>query len=359
MSGADARTLARIALVASPEAASTVPWMSDARGSWLEDVQRWVGENVETLGLGPKAEVTFFRERTWGAVARVETSQRVLFFKAQGLRARLEPTLVHDLAQRWPGLGPDVLAVDVQRAWLLMADHGTRMSDSLDPAAQVHAFEQLIGRYGQVQRESSALVERWIATGAPDRRVSNIPKLLERLLAGDLWGALPLETDRYRAIEAVLPDLGRVCEQLAATPYAAALDHCDLHGGNVLIGRSGPRLIDWGDACVTHPFCSLFVAYQHAVALMPPGDRRGAALRLRDIYLETWSDLATTADLRTAFAHATWLGYLVRALSFAYMTDPSDATGREVARFLIRWTDTRPLLGRPDDLIEAVAGQTE
>jgi hypothetical protein len=211
-----------------------------------------------------------------------------------------------------------------------------------------------------VQRESSALIERWIAAGAPDRRVSNIPKLLERLLAGELWGALPLEPEQHRAIEAVLPELRRVCEQLAATPFASTLDHCDMHGGNVLIGRGSPRLVDWGDACITHPFCSLFVTYQHAVALMPPGDRRSSALRLRDIYLETWSDLASAAELRTAFAHATWLGYLVRALSFAHMLDPSDASGRvDVARFLMRWAETLPVLGRADDLVEAVAGQAE
>ncbi|HEV3168841.1 MAG TPA: phosphotransferase [Actinocrinis sp.] len=334
--------------------------MSDARGSWLGDVQRWVTENVEALDLGPKADIAFFRERTWGAVARVETSQRVLFFKAQGIRARLEPALVNDLARHWPGLGPDVLAVDAQRGWLLLADHGTPMSGSLGPAAQVRVFEQLIGQYARVQRESSALIERWIAAGAPDRRVANIPKLLERLLVGDLWGALPLRPDQYRAIEAILPDLVRVCDQLAATPFAAALDHCDMHGGNVLIGRGSPRLIDWGDACITHPFCSLFVAYQHAVAMMPPSDRRGTALRLRDIYLDAWSDLASATELRTAFASATWLGYLIRALSFAYMLDPSHATGKDdVARFLIRWTDTHLLLGRADELVEAIAGQTE
>ena len=346
--------------MSTPAAASTVPWMSDARRSWLEDVQRWVSESVEALDLGPKADVAFFRERTWGAVARVETSQRVLFFKAQGVPTRLEPTLVSDLAVHWPGLGPDVLAADLQRAWLLLADHGTRMWDSLDPAAQVDIFEQLIPQYARVQRESSGLIERWIAAGAPDRRIENIPKLLERLLAGDLWGALTLEPAQHREIEAIVPDLVQICDSLASMPFAAALDHCDLHGGNVLIGRGSPRLIDWGDACITHPFCSLFVAYQHAVAMMPPSDRRGAALRLRDVYLEPWSDLASATELRAAFAHATWLGYLIRALSFAYMLDLSDATGRDdVARFLIRWTGTHALLGRADELVEAVAGQTE
>jgi hypothetical protein len=334
--------------------------MSDARRSWLEDVQRWVSESVEAMDLGPKADITFFRERTWGAVARVETSQRLLFFKAQGVPARLEPALVSDLARHWPGLGPDVLAVDLQRAWLLLADHGTRMWDALDPAAQVDVLEQLIPRYARVQRESSGLIERWIAAGAPDRRVENIPKLLDRLLAGELWGALPLEPAHYHAIEAVVPDLVRICDSLASMPFAAALDHCDLHGGNVLIGRGSPRLIDWGDACITHPFCSLFVAYQHAVAMMPPSDRRTAALRLRDVYLETWGDLAPATELRAAFAYATWLGYLIRALSFAYMLDPSDATGRDdVAHFLIRWTGAHALLGRADELVEAVAGQTE
>jgi hypothetical protein len=311
----------------------TVPWLSDARESWLADVRRWV--------------------RVWGAVARVGTAGGPLYFKAQGCRARLEPVLVDDLARRWPGLGPDVLAADPERAWLLLADHGTPMSASVDPAGQVAVFAGLMPRYAAVQRESPALIERWIAAGAPDRRVPRLPGLLERLLAGDLWGvAPPLDRDHRRAIDAAFPDLVRVC--------ADAVDHCDLHGGNVLMGRGTPRLVDWGDACVTHPFVSLFVTYQHVVARLPPPDRRAAALRLRDTYLDAWSDLAPVEELREAFGHATWLGYLVRALSFAHMLEPSDATNREaVGRFVIRWARQRALLGRAGDLVEAIAAQTE
>lgn len=338
-----------------------VPWMSDARGTWLEHARDWISRNVEALGLGPLTDVEFVRERVWGAVARVVTRERVLFFKAQGVRARLEPVLVSDIAERWPGLGADVLAADFERAWLLLADHGTPMSGWLDAEGQAVVFEKLIPRYARLQRESNGLIERWIAAGAPDRRVANVPELLERLLAGDPWGfVLPLELEQRRAIDAGVLDLVRVCDELGATPFADALDHCDMHGGNVLIKGGTARLIDWGDACITHPFTSLFATYQHVVAKMPRGDRRGVALRLRDIYLEAWSDLASSRELRDAYGHAIWLGHVIRALSFAYMLDMAEARHREaVARFLMQWTEKRTLLGRGDELVEAIASDVE
>jgi hypothetical protein len=58
---------------------------------------------------------------------------------------------------------------------------------------------------------------------------------------------------------------------------------------------------------------------------------------------------------------ATWLGHLVRALSFVHQLDVSqiDEWGGAVATFLRRWAQQRSLLGRGDDLLAAIANQTE
>jgi hypothetical protein len=117
--------------------------------------------------------------------------------------------------------------------------------------------------------------------------------------------------------------------------------------------------VDWGDSCVTHPFSSLFVTYQLAFEKMPASDRHADALRLRDIYLEPWTEHGSASALRTSFVSAIWLGHLSRALDFVHMLDGS--TPELVAEWhgyivelLDQWQQRRELLGSGDDLIDAI-----
>lgn len=149
-----------------------------------------------------------------------------------------------------------------------------------------------------------------------------LPELLDSLLAGETpAGSLPIGSEQRRAVDAVLGDFGRICEDLAGSPFATALDHGDLHGGNVLVDGSDQRLVDWGDSCVGHPFSSLFVTYELAVSRFDPVDRAAAALRLRDAYLDPWTDKASLSTLRDTFTLAVCAGYVSRALGFAQMLD--------------------------------------
>ena len=340
------------------------PWLTEARDAWLADVERWCAETLASLGLGPLVDVTSGRERAWGAVARVTTSDRTLFFKAEGPGARHEPVIVSDIDGTWHGLGPDVLAADLDRAWLLMPDHGTPMWESVDAPGQVDIFEEIYPRYGLMQRGSRSSLDRWVDAGTPDRRVELLPRLFDGLLDGTLWrNELPLGADERRTLDDARATLEAICDELGASPFAAAIDHSDMHGGNILVSTSGARLVDWGDACVSHPFASVFVTYQHAVAKLPASERPDAVRRLRDAYLEPWGEDASRDELRRAFAQATWIAHLVRALNFAHQLDDAgpDAAqwSSDIVQFLVRWQRHASLLDRPDALIEAVANETE
>jgi hypothetical protein len=87
----------------------------------------------------------------------------------------------------------------------------------------------------------------------------------------------------------------------------------------------GPRILDWGDSCVSHPFHSLTVALRAAAAKfdLEPGGRE--LQRLRDAYLEPFGDFQTAANLayRTGtVARALAWDRFVRA-GFPY-TEPDD-----------------------------------
>lgn len=324
------------------------------------DVTEWLTKVVVSLRLGSILDITPVRERPWGAVLRVTTSDRVVYFKAGGLGAHHEPPVLAELARISPDLGPVVLAADGSRSWLLMADHGKPMWDVLDTAGQVATLEHLLPLYAQLQASSAQSPEVWVKAGAPDRRVDGLPELLDSLLAGRMaGGALPIDAEQWRAIDVVLPDFVRVCEELAVTPYAEALDHGDLHGGNVLVEGGRHRLVDWGDSCVTHPFSSLFVTYELAVSRFDRADRAAAALRLRDAYLDVWSGNGSTAALRETFTLAVWVGYVTRALDFVHMLQGADTEMTEkwqahIVVLLRHWAEAHSLLNQTEQFLSAI-----
>ena len=66
------------------------------------------------------------------------------------------------------------------------------------------------------------------------------------------------------------------------------------------------RLLDWGEAAVSHPFAGLVNTlrdFTYRRRLEPEGREM---LRLRDIYLEPWSRFAPSGELRETFKQ----GYL-------------------------------------------------
>jgi hypothetical protein len=327
--------------------------MSEHGSAWLGEVAAWIGELV-----GSTAELEVIRERAWGVIVRVTTPDGVLFFKEPAHAGRQESVIVEDISSRWPGLVPEVVAADHERGWLLMHDHGSPMRDAIAPDDQLAVFEEILPRYSEMQRELRPFIEQWIAAGAPDRRLEHLPSLVDDLAAGHTRiGAIPLSADQRALVDAALRDLERIGDEFGM----AAIDHSDMHDNNVLTGRGAPRVIDWGDSCISHPFASLFVVYQHAVARSAAHGRRDAALRLRDVYLDAWTQDASVRELRTAFAFATWLGYPIRALNFVHMMGEADFADcrKDVAQFLVRWTEKRALLADPDELAAAVADQTE
>jgi hypothetical protein len=84
-----------------------------------------------------------------------------------------------------------------------------------------------------------------------------------------------------------------------------------VHEGQVFVPGPGRfTFFDWGDANVSHPFCSFVVPAGHAVERFGPD----VLPRLRDAYLEPWTgDGRTARDLRRALRLAWRLGAIGRA----------------------------------------------
>ena len=75
----------------------------------------------------------------------------------------------------------------------------------------------------------------------------------------------PGSTTRTRGCRA--PDaIEDLCDRLAAFGIRETVQHDDLHDGQVFLGTGVHQVLDWGDACVSHPFFTLSVTLEGVIA---------------------------------------------------------------------------------------------
>ena len=306
-----------------------LPW---SQPGWLDEVTAWVAAQLARLGLRAAGPLEVVRTRPWSTVLRVPADDRPLFFKATAPLDRHEVPLTLALARWRPDTIPVVLAADLERGWLLLADAGVRLRELLAEDRDWRRWRRVLRVYADLQLEASAHVEELLALGVPDRRPAALPAALARLVEDrdTLRVGLPdgLTADEYARLLTIGPLLAEQAARLEALGVPPSIDHCDFHDGNVFLHGDRPVLIDWGDACVAHPFSSLLVAMrgiEHALGL----DQRSPELaELRDLYLEPWRGFAPPAALRDALALARWLAMLIRALTWQRVVAPLSAVER-------------------------------
>lgn len=329
---------------------TAVPWFGNHRTEWITEVARWITTRLGVDIAGNALEPV--KQRPWGAVLRAETTSGPVIFKAVGRRGRHETILLADLAALHSGLVPEVIAVDHERGWLLMPDHGEMIARE-STERQVSIIEQLLPHYASLQRATSGSASRWIAAGVPQRGPRQLPGLLEGLLGGEgRSGPLPIDEDEVRRSNEIVESFTFVCESLATGPIPLAVDHADIHGTNVLLGGAGPRLIDWGDACIGHPFSSLLVPVEWVAGRLDRHEQPDAVARLVDAYLDPWGK----AGDRAALGRAIWVGYIARAVSNDEQSidgSPADIADAhaEIVALLRAWRQKHACLDSVEDML--------
>ena len=122
--------------------------------------------------------------------------------------------------------------------------------------------------------------------------------------------------DRRRA---ALPRGGRqvaeLAEALAAYGIRETLQHDDLHDGQVFVKDGRHLVMDWGDACISHPFFTLSVTLEGVLAwgLDDVEDSVDTA-PFRDAYLAPFAE-RYDGDLVGAGRLAMRLGWACRAVN--------------------------------------------
>jgi hypothetical protein len=216
-----------------------------------------------------------------------------------------------------------VLATDVERGWLLMADGGSTLTAAIrtHPDEIAH-WSRVLALQAGVQRELTPRAAELLAFGVPDRRPAVLPDLYltilarpDRLLIGEP-GALAA-TDVYR-LRALAPRLRDLCAELAAG-LPVTFVHDDFHEDHIFARRRDGvwqyTFFDFGDACVSHPFVQL-VSQPRFVANRFEIEQDVTQRSLREFYLSHWLDFAPPKMLDRALSLALVAGCVIRALTW-------------------------------------------
>lgn len=312
--------------------------------------------------MGPLESVERIKARPWSIVLRARSNRAVAYFKASGSGGAHESSLIDWLQQRFSAHVPTLLATHETQPWMLLADAGTPLHDLKDSFDPQLVLESFLPVYARMQMACASEIPALLELGLPDRRLSRLPELLRSLISADSnVGAryAGLLSGLEPAVRELLPAFEQHCLDLDASACAVSLDHGDLHAVNLMISDGDTRLCDWGDSCVTHPFCTLLVTLEMMVRDVPEPDRTLRARALRDAYLEAWTRLGSLASLRFAFRRALWIARVVRVLDWVQMLDGADRASFDrwcphVGNELSRWVERFPLLTEPDPMDDAV-----
>lgn len=310
---------------ATTNAVMDEPWRD---ADWLAGAHAWIEEQIDRLGLVRTGEIEQPHVYRWSTVLRVPTDQGDVWFKANAAELRYEAAVVTLVAQRVPERVPPLLAADVERGWMLMADAGTRLREVVARERSLDRWLDVLPATAAIQLAMEPDVDELLAVGVPDMRLTTLPDGYARLM--DTLQAEP----RFRAAHARVVEL---CEELATFGIAETLQHDDLHDGQVFV-RDGTHLVmDWGDACISHPFFTLSVTVEGGIAWgVDDVEGSEATEPYLRAYLAPYAE-RYDVDLRAAARLAIRLGWACRAVN-GHLASGEDHTLTRLRMFV----DGRP-----------------
>jgi hypothetical protein len=278
-----------------------------------DEIETWIRAHVEPVG-----PIEMAHDRPWATVLRVPLADGVAWCKVCAPIQAFEPRLSAELSSRWPDRVAEVLAHDEERARLLLADAGRPLRERGNPP---EAWLEVLPRYAELQRGEVARAADHLAHGTPDLRLETLPERFEDLVRRP---DLPIEAHEVERLRGFADGLAELRDELAEAGIPASIQHDDLHATNLFEGTGSPRVLDWGDASISHPFASLVVTFRFLEETngLLPDDPWFA--RLRDAYLEPWG-----SGLEDVFALALRVGSIAHAIAWIRQRDALHGADRE------------------------------
>jgi hypothetical protein len=314
---ADAETLALPELTApierwleiaggAPVPEKRPPW---ARPGWFAEACAWLDESIGAVGLARNGPVEVVEQWAISSVLRCATDEGPVYLKAAFSIFRHEPALTRSLAEHYPRLVPEVLAVDVPRALMLMRElRGRQIGDE-----GAERWNDAVAAIARIHRDWSHRDDELFALGAENRTLAGLASEIR-----PAFDAVEIASNGGMASE-----LERRCEELALGPLPQTLVHGDFHPWNVMVDGEDLRIFDWSDACISYPLFDLPTFLERA-------EDEGAREALLQTYLAAWGDVASADELRAAHELSLPLACVHHAISYLRIDEALEPDDRWV-----------------------------
>ena len=300
---------------------------------WFARASAWIYAELERHGIATNGPIEQPHSYPWSTVLRVPTGEGNFFFKAVSPAHPHEPALIGALARWNPDQVPRLLSVDTERCWILMRDAGQRLREMIRSTGDIRPWLPVLPRYAELQIELSQRVPELLALGVPDRSLPVLSTLYEPLLADVAVLRIDqtpgLTRGQYDRLLDLSPRVAELCERLAGYRIPETLNHGDLTDGNAFVDGGSPVFIDWGDACVSHPFYSLRTVLVSAEISLGLEEDSPELHPLRDAYLEPWTRYEGRKDLLEALNLSSRLASINGALTWHRLVSRLEGVRRE------------------------------
>jgi Phosphotransferase enzyme family len=285
--------------------------------AWRAEAVSWLDDRLAAAGIERTGEVEQPHLRPWATALRAPTDSGAVWLKAAGSGTAFEAGLYELLQRVAPEHVLTPIATDAGRGWMLLPDGGEPIGVRLQGPDVYEALLVALPQYGELQRDLAPRAGALLDLGVADMRPSVMPRRFdEAVAAASEYAERSGRSDEVAEVVELRDTFVEWCERLNAMPGPPSLDHNDLHTWNIFLdGDHRARFYDWGDSVVAHPFACMLVGLgfaQSRVLDTTPDDPR--VLRLRDAYLEVFSDLGPHAELVEALELACRVGKIARAL---------------------------------------------
>jgi hypothetical protein len=294
------------------------------QADWLDQAVGWIEAQLGRLGLRTSGHVQQPHVRPWSTVLRVPTTTGDVWFKACMPALTYEVAVVELLSSRTPDCLPELLAVDADRGWMLQADAGARLRELLEETRDHERWLEILPRYARLQIDAAEVTDELLSAGAPDRGLAALPAAYDALLDR----RAVREPELVARLRERRPRLAEHCRRLAALGLPETIQHDDLHSANVFVRDGRYLFVDWGDACVSHPFLTLHVTLRVLAYELGLPEGAPELERFQDAYLAPWTAFRPAADLVSTLPAADLVGALCRALTWQLVAEAAPPAGR-------------------------------
>lgn len=295
---------------------------------WYERVGDWVAEELATSGATIVGDPVAVKVWSLSAVLRfraraTDGSERNVWFKATCDGFHDEAAVTRVIVAIAPEIAPRLLAVDAGRAWMLLEEI---VED--DGAVDLGVACAVAAEMARVQLATLADLDRLRAAGAPDRGLEATIEGLHALIADSVEAQVMSPAQRARAVE-IEPWLAQQVGELYALGLPDAVNHGDLHLGNIGFDGARPVLFDWTDACVTHPYLDArHLAENAARDLDGPQDAATVRRAVQEAFCGPWAVAFPDVDHAHAWELTAVVETVFTAISYEQIIRAQPAVSR-------------------------------